>query len=198
MAKCGKKMSRIGRKPIFIPEGVTVTNRKGVVTVTGPQGQLEQAIRPEVIVSVEGNQVTVKRLADDKLSRSLHGSIRSLLANMVQGVKGGFSKTLELVGTGYRVNLEGETAVFSLGFSHPVQFVAPEGIKLTVEANNVVIVSGIDKVLVGQVAANIRALRPPEPYKGKGIRYQGEVVKTKPGKAGKVGAAGGFGTGGGQ
>lgn len=190
-------MSRIGQKPITIPDGVSITSQKGKVVVSGPKGKLEQVIRPEVTVTVKDNQVVVSRRGNDQLSRSLHGLTRSLLNNMIKGVTDGFEKKLELVGTGYRVSLEGDKAVFSLGFSHPVEFTPPAGIKLTVEGNNLVTVSGLDKALVGQTAANIRALRPPEPYKGKGVRYQGESVKTKPGKAGKVGAAG-FGAGGGQ
>jgi len=190
-------MSRIGQKPIIIPDGVTVKVQKGLVMVVGPKGSLKRTVRPEIQMTIQDNQVVVKRRAESKLSRSLHGLTRSLIANMIQGVQKEFEKKLELVGTGYRVKTEGDKTVFSLGFSHPVEFETPKGIKLTIEGNNIVNVSGIDKALVGQTAANIRALKPPEPYKGKGIRYQGEEVKIKPGKAGKVGAAG-FGEGGGQ
>lgn len=188
--KFGKKMSRIGQKPIEIPAGVTVELKLGQVKVTGPKGALVQKIQPQIKVEIGDGQVKVKRQADDKLSRSLHGLTRSLIANMVTGVQQGFSKVLAVVGTGYQAKLEGQKLILSLGFSHLVELEPPSGIKLEVEDNNLIKISGIDKALVGQVAAKIRAIRPPDPYKGKGIRYQDEEVKLKPGKAGKVGAAG--------
>lgn len=185
-------MSRIGQKPIEIPAEVTVEVKPDEVKVTGPKGTLVQKIQPQIKVEVEDGQVKVKRQADDKLSRSLHGLTRTLIANMVTGVRQGFSKVLEVVGTGYQAKLEGQKLVLSLGFSHLVELESPPGIKFEIEGNNLVKISGIDKALVGQVAAKIRAKRPPDSYKGKGIRYQDEEVKLKPGKAGKVGA-GGFG-----
>ena len=188
--KFGKKMSRIGQKPIEIPAGVTVEVKPDEVKVVGPKGTLLQKLQPQIKVEVDQGQVKVKRQVDDKLGRSLHGLIRTLIANMIEGVQQGFSKILEVVGTGYRAKLEGQKLILSLGFSHLVELEPPPGIKFEIEANNLVKIRGIDKALVGQVAANIRAIRPPDPYKGKGIRYQDEEVKLKPGKAGKVGAAG--------
>ncbi len=195
MSNLVKKMSRIGQQPITLPESVTVTVKSGEVKVVGPRGELTQIIRPEIKVVVKDNQVLVSRKNDEKMARSLHGLSRTLISNMVQGVTEDWSKTLKLVGTGYRVKLEGENLVFSLGFSHPVEVKPLAGIKFEVEGNDTVKVSGIDKALVGQVAATIRKIRPPEPYKGKGIRYEDEEVRRKPGKAAKVGAAG-FGPGG--
>lgn len=197
MAKFGDAMSLIGQQPVKIPQGVTVKINRDEVVVTGPKGSLKRKLRPEVKVSLDekNGELKVKRQVESKLAKSLHGLTRSLMANMVQGVHQGFEKKLELVGTGYRVKMEADKIILSVGFSHPVEFKTPAGIKLDIEGNNFIKVSGCDKALVGQVAASIRAIRPPEPYKGKGIRYQGEVVKTKPGKAGKVGA-GGWGEGG--
>jgi large subunit ribosomal protein L6 len=191
----GKKMSRVGRKPINIPEGVTIEVNNGAVVVAGPKGSLTVAFRPEIEVLVENKQVLVKRKKENKLAKSLHGLTRTLIANAVEGVTNGFSKSLEVVGTGYRASLEGETLVLAVGFSHLVRVPPPAGIKFEVEGNNKIKVSGIDKVLVGQVAAQIRKIRPPDPYKGKGIRYDGEEIKLKPGKAGKAGAAGAAGGG---
>ena len=188
--KFGKKMSRIGQKPIEIPAGVAVEVKPDEVKVIGPKGTLVQKFQPQIKVEIDQGQVKVKRQADDKLGRSLHGLTRSLIANMIEGVQQGFSKILEVVGTGFQAKLEGQKLILSLGFSHLVEREPPPGIKFEIEANNLVKISGIDKALVGQVAASIRAIRPPDPYKGKGIRYQDERVKLKPGKAGKVGAAG--------
>jgi len=188
-------MSRIGRKPIDIPEGVTVEVNSGSVVVTGPKGSLTVNFRPEIEVLVENKQVLAKRKKENKLAKSLHGLTRTLIANAVEGVTNGFSKSLEVVGTGYRASLEGETLVLAVGFSHLVKVSPPQGIKFEVEGNNKIKVSGIDKVLVGQIAAQIRKIRPPDPYKGKGIRYEGEEIKLKPGKAGKAGAAGAAGGG---
>jgi len=188
-------MSRIGKQPIPIPEGVTVEQDGAQLVVSGPKGTLKQTVRPEVKVSLETGEVLISRKRDDKFSRSLHGLTRALIANLITGVTEGFSKTLKIVGTGYRVKIEGENLILSLGFSHPVVIDPVEGIKFEVKGDETITISGIDKALVGQIAAKIRAIRPPEPYKGKGIRYEGETVKKKPGKAGKVGAAG-FGEGG--
>lgn len=183
-------MSRVGKKPLKIPSDVTVEVKDGRVEVVGPKGCLKLDVRPEIKVEIQGDSVLVKRIKDEKISRSLHGLTRTLIANMVEGVTQGFSKTLKLVGTGYRATKEGETLVLALGFSHLVKVAPPEGIKLDVEKDDIVRVVGIDKALVGQWAARLRAIRPPEPYKGKGIRYEGEQVRIKPGKAGKVGAGG--------
>jgi large subunit ribosomal protein L6 len=180
-------MSRIGKLPVAVPSGVDVTLNDSTVHVKGPKGELAQHILPVVTVTIENGQVVVARKSDDKPGRSAHGLTRTLVANMIDGVTKGFRKSLELQGVGFRVNKAGETLNFSLGFSHPVTFAPPEGIAFTVEGTNRVHVDGIDKQRVGQVAAEIRNLRPPEPYKGKGIRYAGEVVKKKLGKAGKAG-----------
>jgi large subunit ribosomal protein L6 len=180
-------MSRIGKLPVAVPSGVDVTLNDSTVHVKGPKGELSQHILPVVTVTIEDGQVVVARKSDDKPGRSAHGLTRTLVANMIDGVTKGFRKSLELQGVGFRVNKAGEILNFSLGFSHPVTFAPPEGIAFTVEGTNRVHVDGIDKQRVGQVAAEIRNLRPPEPYKGKGIRYAGEVVKKKLGKAGKAG-----------
>ncbi|MEY4458706.1 MAG: hypothetical protein RIS25_1299 [Actinomycetota bacterium] len=178
-------MSRIGRLPVEIPAGVTVSVADSVVTVKGPKGELTIAIAAPIQVAVDGNQVLVTRPDDERLSRSLHGLTRTLIANDIIGVTAGYTKGLEIVGTGYRVAQKGEGVEFALGYSHPIAIEPPAGITLTVEGNNKVIVSGISKQAVGEVAANLRKLRKPEPYKGKGVRYAGEVVRRKAGKAGK-------------
>ncbi|HEX3467733.1 MAG TPA: 50S ribosomal protein L6 [Candidatus Elarobacter sp.] len=180
-------MSRIGKLPVTIPSGVDVTLADSLVAVKGPKGQLQQHVLPVVTVAIENGQVVVTRKSDDKPGRSAHGLTRTLVANMIDGVTKGFRKSLELQGVGFRVNKAGEDLNFSLGYSHPVTYSAPVGIAFTVEGTNRVHVEGIDKQRVGQVAAEIRNLRPPEPYKGKGIRYAGEVVRKKLGKAGKAG-----------
>ena len=180
-------MSRIGKLPVAVPSGVDVTLNDSTVHVKGPKGELSQHILPVVTVTIEDGQVVVARKSEDKPGRSAHGLTRTLVANMIDGVTKGFRKSLELQGVGFRVNKAGNDLNFSLGFSHPVTYAAPEGIAFTVEGTNRVHVDGIDKQRVGQVAAEIRNLRPPEPYKGKGIRYAGEVVKKKLGKAGKAG-----------
>ncbi len=190
---CGE-MSRIGQQSIKIPEGVEVDYRQRVVVVKGPKGELKQKIRPEVKLEIDKDEVGVRRKKNDRFSRSLHGLTRTLIANMITGVTEGYSKILKLVGTGYRVKKEGEKLVLSLGFSHPVEIEPIEGIQFEVPDKETIKLLGIDKELVGQTAAKIRQIKPPEPYKGKGIRYEGEEVKQKPGKAGKVGAAG-FGAG---
>jgi large subunit ribosomal protein L6 len=178
-------MSRIGRQPIPIPEQVTVDIRGARVTVTGPRGTLNQDLSPEMRVVVEDDTVRVERPSDEREHRSLHGLTRTLIANMVEGVVSGYEKRLEIHGVGYRTALTGADLEFQLGFSHPVRFAAPEGIEFEVPAPNRIVVRGIDKQLVGEVAADIRKLRKPEPYKGKGIRYEGEYVRKKAGKAAK-------------
>jgi large subunit ribosomal protein L6 len=181
-------MSRIGRLPIQVPAGVKVELAPGnKVTVTGPKGTLTRTFSEFVTIEQQDGTLNVTRHDDAKRSKSLHGLSRTLLANMVDGVKDGFTKSLEVNGVGYRVAKVGENLVFLVGYSHPVQVNPHEGISFVVEGNNRVSVSGIDKQIVGQVAANIRSIRKPEPYKGKGIRYQGEKIRMKAGKAGKVG-----------
>ena len=178
-------MSRIGKLPIPLPAGVTVEIKGQYVAVKGPKGELKLTVSKPITVSQEDGSVIVSRPDDEAVSKSLHGLTRSLIANNVHGVSEGFTKALEIVGTGYRAALKGSTVELSLGFSHPVLVTPPEGITLVVEGNTKIIVSGIDKQAVGEMAANIRKLRKPEPYKGKGVRYEGERVRRKAGKAGK-------------
>ena len=178
-------MSRIGKLPIPLPAGVTVEINGQDVAVKGPKGELKLTVSKPITVSQEDGSVIVSRPDDEAVSKSLHGLTRSLIANNVHGVSEGFTKALEIVGTGYRAALKGATVELSLGFSHPVFVTPPEGITLVVEGNTKIIVSGIDKQAVGEMAANIRKLRKPEPYKGKGVRYEGERVRRKAGKAGK-------------
>jgi large subunit ribosomal protein L6 len=178
-------MSRIGRLPIEIPAGVDVTIDGSAVTVKGPKGELSLTVASPIEVAIEEGQLLVTRPDDERASRSLHGLTRTLIANQITGVTQGYTKGLEVVGTGYRVVAEGTSVVFALGYSHPITVTPPEGISLTVEGNTKLTVSGIDKQAVGEVAANIRKLRKPEPYKGKGVRYAGEVVRRKAGKSGK-------------
>jgi large subunit ribosomal protein L6 len=178
-------MSRIGRTPVVVPAGVDVTISGREVTVRGPRGVLSTEVAEPIEVSQADGTITVTRPNDEGEIRALHGLSRSLIANMVTGVTEGFSKTLEIVGVGYRVQAKGNDLEFSLGFSHPVPVTAPEGITLRVESPTRFVVEGIDKQQVGEVAANIRKLRKPDPYKGKGVRYQGEQVRRKVGKAGK-------------
>ncbi|WP_394552963.1 50S ribosomal protein L6 [Agromyces sp. MMS24-JH15] len=178
-------MSRIGRLPIDIPAGVEVKIDGSAVSVKGPKGELALTVASPIEVKVEENQVIVTRPDDERASRSLHGLTRTLIANDILGVTQGYSKGLEIVGTGYRVAQKGTSIEFALGFSHPVTVEAPEGITLTVEGNNKLTVAGISKQAVGETAANIRKIKKPEPYKGKGIRYAGEVVRRKAGKSGK-------------
>jgi large subunit ribosomal protein L6 len=181
-------MSRIGKLPVAVPSGVNVTLDSDVVLVKGPKGELRQVILSRIVgVKLQDGGVVVERKGDAKEHRSAHGLTRTLIANMVEGVSKGFRKSLEIQGVGYRVAKSGEKLNLSLGFSHPVVFEAPKGIALSVEGQNRIHVDGIDKQAVGQVAAEIRRLRPPEPYKGKGIRYAGEHVRKKLGKAGKAG-----------
>jgi large subunit ribosomal protein L6 len=179
-------MSRIGKQPIEIPGGVSVEVAGGVVTVKGPNGSLTQRIDPDMRVTVDDGSVRVERPSDERQHRALHGLTRSLIANMVEGVTKGYEKRLEIQGVGYRAALKGKDLELQLGFSHPVDFPAPEGIEFEVPAPTRISVRGIDKQLVGETAARIRRLRKPEPYKGKGIRYEGEYVRKKAGKAAKT------------
>lgn len=178
-------MSRIGRKPIEVPGGVTVTLENQVITVKGPKGTLTRELHKDMKVSVEENVISVERPSENKLHRSLHGTTRSVINNMVSGVTDGFSKTLELVGVGYRANKSGDKLVLNVGYSHPVEITPEAGIEFEVPVQTKIIVKGIDKERVGAYAANIRAVREPEPYKGKGIKYEGERIIRKEGKAGK-------------
>lgn len=179
-------MSRIGRLPIAIPNGVTVTvTPDNVVSVKGPKGSLTRAMSTEINIAIENNAIVVTRPSDQKEHRALHGLTRALVNNMVKGVTEGYQKTLDLVGVGYRAQLQGKKLVMNLGFSHPVEIEAIEGITFELPAPNKIIVKGIDKELVGDVAADIRVWRKPEPYKGKGIKYDNEVIRRKEGKTGK-------------
>ena len=178
-------MSRIGRLPITVPAGVTVTVDGQAVNVKGPKGELSLTVKAPIEVALEDGTLTVTRPDDERASRSLHGLTRTLISNQIIGVTEGYSKGLEIVGTGYRVQAKGNSLEFALGFSHPITFDPPAGISFEVEGNTKVTVRGIDKQAVGEVAANIRKLRKPEPYKGKGVRYAGEVVRRKAGKSGK-------------
>jgi large subunit ribosomal protein L6 len=178
-------MSRIGRLPIDVPAGVDITIDGSAVTVKGPKGQLQLNVASPIEVKIEDGQLLVSRPDDERASRSLHGLTRTLLANQITGVTEGYSKGLEIVGTGYRVQAKGESLEFALGFSHSITVDPPAGISFAVEGNTKLTVHGIDKQAVGEVAANIRKLRKPEPYKGKGVRYAGEVVRRKAGKSGK-------------
>jgi large subunit ribosomal protein L6 len=178
-------MSRIGRMPVSVPSGVTVTIDGREVTVTGPKGTLQHAVAAPIDVSQSDGVLTVTRPNDEGHVRALHGLSRTLIANMITGVTEGYRKTLEIVGVGYRVQARGQDLEFSLGFSHPVTVAPPDGISFRIEAPTRFVVEGIDKQQVGETAANIRKLRKPDPYKGKGVRYQGEQVRRKVGKAGK-------------
>ncbi len=178
-------MSRIGRLPIAIPAGVDVSINGREVTVAGPKGKLSLQVAEPIAVAADGGVITVTRPSDEGRVRALHGLSRSLVANMVTGVTEGYRKTLEIVGVGYRVQARGSSVEFSLGFSHPVTVTPPDGVTLRVETPTRLVVEGIDKQQVGEVAANIRKLRKPDPYKGKGLRYSGEQIRRKVGKAGK-------------
>jgi large subunit ribosomal protein L6 len=178
-------MSRIGKLPIPVPSGVTVKVEQNHVTVEGPRGRLERALPAQIAIEQESGQLRCQRPSDGREHRSLHGLTRTLLANMVTGVSTGFRKDLELVGVGYRAQRQGDELVLTLGFSHPVRFRAPEGIQVEVADATHFAITGNSKEQVGQVAADLRRLRPPEPYKGKGVMYRGEKVRRKPGKSGK-------------
>ena len=180
-------MSRIGRKPITVPAGVDVTIDGSAVTVKGPKGTLSGTFNSNMSIELDGGVITVSRPNDEKENRALHGLTRTLISNMVEGVSAGFKKELEIVGVGYRAALEGKNLNLTIGYSHPVKMAPPEGITIEVPAPNKIVVSGTDKQVVGQFACEIRAVRPPEPYKGKGIKYIDEVVRRKEGKSGKGG-----------
>jgi large subunit ribosomal protein L6 len=176
-------MSRVGKNPIPIPSKVKVEIDQNEITVSGPKGELKREIHPSLKVETSKGEIVVLRSSDSKFHKSLHGLTRALIANMVDGVSTGYRKALEIQGIGYKAELMGKKLNLSLGFSHPILFSPPEGIKIDLEGSNKIMVSGIDKELVGAVAAKIRSFRPPEPYKGKGIRYEGEFVRKKAGKA---------------
>ncbi|HEV2281892.1 MAG TPA: 50S ribosomal protein L6 [bacterium] len=184
-------MSRVGRLPIPIPGGVDVAVQDRTVRVKGPKGSLERIVHPDISVAVADGRITVSRPTDGRFHRALHGLTRALVANMVRGVTQGYAVTLEIQGVGYRAQKQGQKLAIQLGFSHPVELDPPSGITLEAPQPNRIVVSGIDKELVGQIAAGIRALREPDPYKGKGIRYLGEHVRRKAGKAGKAAAGAG-------
>ncbi|HEY40403.1 MAG TPA: 50S ribosomal protein L6 [Dehalococcoidia bacterium] len=179
-------MSRIGRMPIPVPQGVSVDINNGDVSVKGPKGELQRQFSPEMSIELKENTLTVSRPSDEREHRSLHGLTRTLLANMVEGVTKGYDRYLDIVGVGYRVEQRGENLVISIGFSHTVEVKPLPGVALTAEGNNRIRVSGIDKEAVGEMTARIRGIRPPDAYKGKGIRYSGEIVRLKAGKAGKA------------
>ncbi|WP_096438193.1 50S ribosomal protein L6 [Alteribacter populi] len=178
-------MSRIGIKPVEIPSGVEVKHEGTTITVKGPKGELTRTLHADMIVKQEEDGIVVERPSDHKDHRALHGTTRSIISNMVEGVTKGYEKTLELVGVGYRAQKSGNKLTLNVGLSHPVEFSPETGLEIDVPENTKVIVKGIDKERVGALASNIRAVRPPEPYKGKGIRYQGEYVRRKEGKTGK-------------
>jgi len=178
-------MSRIGRKPISVPAGVTVTVDGAKVTVKGPKGTLEKTFSKDMIIKAEGNEIIVERPSEEKVHKSLHGLTRTLLSNMVEGVTAGFAKSLDIEGIGYRAAKQGKNLVMNLGYSHQVIVPEIDGITIDVPAPNKIVINGIDKQVVGQFAAEVREKRPPEPYKGKGVRYTGERIIRKEGKAGK-------------
>ncbi|MEW8985480.1 MAG: 50S ribosomal protein L6 [Bacillus sp. (in: firmicutes)] len=178
-------MSRVGKKPIEIPAGVTVTLDNNHVTVKGPKGELSRTFHSDIEIKIEENVINISRPTDNKEHRALHGTTRAVLANMVEGVSKGFERGLELIGVGYRAAKQGNKLVLNVGYSHPVEIEAEKGLEIEVPSNTKVIVKGTDKERVGALAANIRDVRPPEPYKGKGIRYEGEYVRRKEGKTGK-------------
>ncbi len=183
-------MSRIGRMPIPLPQGVKVTINGNEVTVEGGKGKLTRVFHPDMSIALEDGKLVVTRPTDNRNHRALHGLTRSLLANMVEGVTKGFERALELSGVGYRAQKVGNKLSLQVGFSHPVEFTPPPGIEIVVEGTNRIRVIGVDKELVGRTAAEIKAIRPPDAYKGKGIRYVGEKIRLKPGKAGKAAAKG--------
>ncbi len=180
-------MSRIGKMPIAMPSGVAVKIEGNRVVVTGPKGSLERSFNPEMTIAMDGGSLRVTRPSDERQYRALHGLTRTLLNNMVKGVSDGFEKNLEIVGVGYRAELSGQKLVLRIGFSHPVEIVPPPGVSIVLDGQTKIKVQGIDKEKVGQLAAEIRAVHPPDHYKGKGIRYAGEVVRIKAGKTGKAG-----------
>jgi large subunit ribosomal protein L6 len=177
-------MSRIGKKSIPLPKGVTVTVEGNTVKVKGPKGELQRTVHPELSIKLENNELTVSRPSEETRHKALHGLTRTLVANMVEGTSTGFRKTLELVGVGYKAEARPYGLQLALGYSHPIEYKAPKGIKLTAPVPTQILIDGADKEMVGQVAAEIRSFRKPEPYKGKGIKYQGEQIRRKAGKAG--------------
>ena len=181
-------MSRIGKHPVIVPKGVTAKVEGNTVQVKGPKGELERTLHPDLTVSLKDGQIVVERPSDESNHKALHGLSRTLVANMIEGVTKGFRKELELIGVGYKADQRPYGLQLALGFSHPVQYEAPKGIKLTAPQPTSIVIEGANKEVVGQVAAELRSLRPPEPYKGKGIKYVGEQIRRKAGKAGKVGA----------
>jgi len=177
-------MSRVGKLPVAVPAGVKIETAGNILTVQGPKGTLQQSYSPLVSIAVDGHVASVSRKDESKLAKSFHGLYRNLLNNMVIGVTNGFAKTLVINGVGYRAELRGKTLALNLGFSNPIEYLIPESVTIEVEGQNKVTVKGIDKVAVGQVASEIRSIRPPEPYKGKGVRYENEYVRRKVGKSG--------------
>ena len=175
-------MSRVGKKPIEIPKGVTVSQKDNLVNIKGPKGELQQQIHANISIEVKDNEVLVSRPDDTKENKSLHGLTRALIQNMVTGVDATYKKTLDIVGVGYRAELKGKNLLLNLGYSHPIYFIPPEGVKIETPTQTQIIVTGIDKQIVGQVAAKIRSFREPEPYKGKGIKYSDEHIRRKAGK----------------
>lgn len=180
-------MSRIGKQPITVPSGVKIAVDKGLVKANGPQGALELQLRPEIRVEMNESVINVLRSDESRMARALHGLTRTLIFNMVKGVSEGFQKKLDIVGVGYKADVQGSTLNLALGYSHPVKYDLPKGVVATVEKQTAITLKGPDKQMIGQVAADIRALRKPEPYKGKGIKYSDEVIRRKAGKAGKSG-----------
>ena len=176
-------MSRVGRKPILIVKGVTVSQKDGMVVVKGPKGELSATVHPEITVEIKPTEIQVSRHADDGAHRALHGLWRALIQNMINGVTQGYSQKLEIVGVGYRAEMKGKKLQLMLGYSHPILFGPPDGVNIEAPTQTSVMITGIDKQLVGLVAAKIRSFRPPEPYKGKGVKYEGEYVRRKAGKA---------------
>jgi len=181
-------MSRIGKHPVVLPKGVTAKVEGNTVQVKGPKGELERTLHPDMKVSLKDNQIVVERPSDESNHKALHGLSRTLVANMVEGVTKGYKKELELIGVGYKADQRPYGLQLALGFSHPVKYEAPKGIKLTAPHPTSIVIEGANKEVVGQVSAELRSIRPPEPYKGKGIKYVGEQIRRKAGKAGKVGA----------
>ncbi len=176
-------MSRIGKKPIDIPNGVTIKQDNGAIAVTGPKGALRTEVNPQINVAIEANQIVVTRPNDQADMRSAHGLTRTLINNMVQGVTDGYSRKLEIVGVGFRAEMRGSALQLNLGYSHPIMFYPPQEVTLAAPTATSVVITGVDKQLVGQIAAKIRSFRPPEPYKGKGVKYEGEQIRRKAGKS---------------
>lgn len=176
-------MSRIGKNPVIIPQAVNINYDSTKINIDGPKGKLSLNLRPEIILEKKENTIIVKRVSEEKKCKSMHGLYRMLINNMIIGVTNGFEKKLDIVGTGYKAAVEGKKLILNLGYSYPYEYEIPEGIKVNIENNTKIIISGIDKELVGHVAACVRKMRPPEPYKGKGIKYEDEIIRKKAGKA---------------